>query len=149
MSQTPDHDPGQSGDGHTHADQEYGMPCAEALLAGTLALMTGHAQACCEDQRARMAQKTADNLALLARHPRLSQGFRRMVANLGAHWPAADGAALAQPAGSAQDASVNNDRKTGVAGSDTGRGACSPVPGAAVFSTPSRALWHKTPEVIQ
>ena len=25
------------------ADEEYEMPCAEALLAGTLALMTGHA----------------------------------------------------------------------------------------------------------
>lgn len=30
-----------------HEDEEHVMPCAEAMLAGTLALMTGHAQSAC------------------------------------------------------------------------------------------------------
>lgn len=30
-----------------HEDEEHVMPCAEAMLAGTLALMTGHAQNAC------------------------------------------------------------------------------------------------------
>jgi hypothetical protein len=149
MSQTPDHDPRQSDDESTHADQEYGMPCAEALLAGTPALMTGHAQACCEDQRTRMAEKTGANLALLARHPRLSAGFRAMVTNLRAHWPAANCAGPVQPVSVADDAAASTSQHTGVEGSDAGRGACSPVHQPAMFSDQPRALWHTTPEVIQ
>ena len=34
-----------------HADEEYVLPTAEALLAGTLALMTGHAQSQDPEQR--------------------------------------------------------------------------------------------------
>lgn len=74
-----------------HADEEYGMPCAEALLAGALALMTGYAQACCAGQRERMARKVADNLQLLARHPALSSEFRSMLAQLQRRWAEQDG----------------------------------------------------------
>jgi hypothetical protein len=73
-----------------HADEEYGMPCAEALLAGALALMTGHAQACCAGQREHMARKVADNLQLLARHPSLSAEFRSMLAQLLQRWAVQD-----------------------------------------------------------
>lgn len=62
------------------------MPCAEALLAGALALMTGHAQACCAGQRDLMARKVAHNLQLLARHPSLSAGFRSMLVQLQRRW---------------------------------------------------------------
>lgn len=69
-----------------HADEEYGMPCAEALLAGALALMTGHAQACCDGQRAHMAGKVADSLHLLSRHAGLSPDFRAMLRRLQRRW---------------------------------------------------------------
>ncbi|MGC3985292.1 MAG: hypothetical protein QM777_11480 [Pseudorhodoferax sp.] len=73
-----------------HADEEYGMPCAEALLAGALALMTGHAQACCAGQRDLMARKVSDNLQLLARHPALSAEFRSMLVQLQQRWTTQD-----------------------------------------------------------
>ena len=46
----------------THCDEEYSLPCAEALLAGTLALMTGYVQACCDSHRDAMGRKIAANL---------------------------------------------------------------------------------------
>ena len=46
----------------SHADEEYSLPCAEALLAGTLALMTGYVQACCDSHRDAMGRKIAANL---------------------------------------------------------------------------------------
>jgi hypothetical protein len=70
------------------ADEEYRLPCAEALLAGTLALMTGHAQACCSNQRHLMAKKIGTNLSQLAEHPQLLPQFRAMLWNLGKHWQA-------------------------------------------------------------
>lgn len=73
-----------------YADEEYGMPCAEALLAGALALMTGHAQACCAGQRGVMARKVADNLHMLARHSALSPEFRTMLAKLQQRWAQQD-----------------------------------------------------------
>ncbi len=80
----PSHEPPSSAP--RHADEEYGMPCAEALLAGALALMTGHAQACCAAQRELMARKVADNLQLLAGHCGLSPDFRALLSRLQHHW---------------------------------------------------------------
>ncbi|MCM2251078.1 MAG: hypothetical protein NDJ19_01835 [Ramlibacter sp.] len=68
------------------ANEEYSLPCAEALLAGTLALMTGHVQACCDRQRGLMGLKITDNLSRLAAHPRLTPQFRTMLWNLRARW---------------------------------------------------------------
>lgn len=81
LHDTPDPTPG-------HADEEYRMPCAEALLAGALALMTGHAQACCAGQRDAMAHKVAEHLQLLQRHPALSAQFRAMLGQLQPRWAA-------------------------------------------------------------
>lgn len=69
-----------------HADEEYRMPCAEALLACTLALMTGHAQACCDNHRQLTARKITHNLAQLSGHPLLSPQFRSMLWNLRTRW---------------------------------------------------------------
>ena len=58
----------------THADEEYSLPPVEALLAGTLALMTGcaqHSGPVC--QRELMVGKVVSNLTELAQHPALSQ----------------------------------------------------------------------------
>lgn len=72
------------------ADEEYGLPCSEALLAGALALMTGHAQACCDGRRQLLARKVADNLQLLAQHAALSPDFRAMLGRLQQHWAQQD-----------------------------------------------------------
>lgn len=65
---------------------EYQLHCVEALVAGTLALMTGYAQAREEPARAPMARKILANLALLADQPGVSAQFRSMLCNLLAHW---------------------------------------------------------------
>lgn len=65
---------------------EYQLSCSEALVAGTLALMTAHAQAADDEQRLRMAQKIGANLTQLAAHNCMSPQFRMMLGNLVAHW---------------------------------------------------------------
>jgi hypothetical protein len=70
----------------SHPHQEYELPCAEALLAGTLALMTAHVQACCDGHRARIVDKVNDNLAQLAGNCALSPPFRTALWNLRIHW---------------------------------------------------------------
>lgn len=67
-------------------NEDYRLPSAEAILAGTLALMTGHAQSRCEAQRHCMARKIGTNLCKLAEHPDLSQQFRMVLSNLRNHW---------------------------------------------------------------
>lgn len=67
-------------------DNEYVMPCAEALLAGTLALMTGHVESACARQRGLMAKKIRSNLFFLGGHPGLTPNFRSVVHRLQDHW---------------------------------------------------------------
>lgn len=67
-------------------DEEYSLPCAEALLAGTLALMTGWAQACCDGHREPMARKIVANLQSLARLETLTPHFRTMLWSLQTRW---------------------------------------------------------------
>ena len=62
------------------------MPGAEALLAGTLALMTGIAQGCCDSHRTLIVRKVIANLSLLACHPMASSGFKVTIANLRVFW---------------------------------------------------------------
>ena len=84
--------------GMTRMDDDN-LPSAEAMVAGTLALMTGHAQASCEKERRLMSAKVIDNLGQLAEHPGLSLLFRAALCSLRTHWqamqvqPAADAAA--------------------------------------------------------
>lgn len=74
-------------------DETYPMPSFEALLAATLALMTGYAQAAPGARhRDDMARKLSSHLQGLAEHPRTSPPLRAMLANLRTHWQfAADG----------------------------------------------------------
>jgi len=81
-------------------EEEYHLPCAEALLAGTLALMTGHAQACCGDHRQLMTGKIVANLSQLAEHPILSPQFRTALWNLRKHWEVMQRQGQAVPAAS-------------------------------------------------
>ncbi|MES3012410.1 MAG: hypothetical protein V4750_01610 [Pseudomonadota bacterium] len=72
--------------------EEHDLPCIEAVLAGTLALMTGYSQALQAEldpaQRLRMGAKIGANLALLMDHPLLSLGFRQVVHGLRGRWQA-------------------------------------------------------------
>jgi hypothetical protein len=69
-------------------DGEYTLPCAEALLAGTLALMTGHAQNSCPNRRMLMALKIRHNLDQLRSHDALSEQFRQVLLRLCHEWGA-------------------------------------------------------------
>jgi hypothetical protein len=81
----------------THPNEEYTLPCAEALLAGTMALMTGHVQACCDAHRDAMARKIVSNLTALAEDPRLSPGFKTLLRALRQRWQSQwQGVGLAQ-----------------------------------------------------
>lgn len=74
---------------HTLGD-EHELPASEAVLAATLALMTGYSQALQADlhpqQRLLMGAKIGRNLELLAEHPALSEGFQRIALGLQARW---------------------------------------------------------------
>lgn len=65
---------------------EFVLPTVEAVLAGTLALMTGIAEAERPAQRWPMMNKVVCNLALLADHPQLSMEFRCAAGKLRRHW---------------------------------------------------------------
>lgn len=65
---------------------EFVMPCAEALVAGTLALMTGHARCGCAQHRDMMARKATVNLHTLSAHPHLSDGLRTVAKRLYEQW---------------------------------------------------------------
>jgi hypothetical protein len=69
-----------------HTNEEYTMPCTEALLAGTMALMTGHVQACCGAHREAMEGKILSNLAALTEDPLLSPGFKTLLWTLHQRW---------------------------------------------------------------
>ncbi len=70
----------------TACDEEYNLPCAEALLAGTLALMTGYMQACCDSHRDAMGRKIVTNLQLLGQADVFTPHFRTMVWSLQGRW---------------------------------------------------------------
>ncbi len=72
--------------------EEHELPAIEAVLAGTLALMTGYSQALQAElhprQRVLMGEKIGDNLAMLVQHPQLSLGFRQVLLGLQRRWRA-------------------------------------------------------------
>ena len=90
-----------SGTAASEADVlEAVMPSAEALVAATLALMTGvversalRAPLSSHEQSRVMAAKVRANLFMLAHHEQLSQPLRATLARLSSHWGqlAADG----------------------------------------------------------
>ena len=69
-----------------HENEEHVMPCAEAMLAGTLALMTGHAQSACAAQRDLMGRKIRSNLFFMGQHPGLTPNFRTVIQRMHQHW---------------------------------------------------------------
>lgn len=70
------------------------LPSVEALTAGTLALMTGYAQAAADcPNRSLMARKLVSNLFFLSGHPHVSPPMRTMLDNLRTRWQLAAEAA--------------------------------------------------------
>lgn len=67
-------------------DESYTLPSGEAMLAGTLALMTGHTQAGCRAHREAMAAKIVSNLNTLSQDPLLSPGFQALLWSLRQRW---------------------------------------------------------------
>lgn len=103
------------------------LPSAEAMLAGTLALMTGVVERAAlaqplaaHGQSLLMANKVRSNLFELAGHPHLSAGFRAMVQRLRGHWDR-----LALPA--------------------AGDG----IPAAPDAADRTQPLWHAAPQRVQ
>ena len=70
--------------------EEHELPSLEAVLAGTMALMTGYAQALQADlhpqQRLAMGARIGENLALLAAHGGITGPFRHIALGLRARW---------------------------------------------------------------
>ena len=104
----------------SHADEEYSLPCAEALLAGTLALMTGYVQACCDSHRDAMGRKIAANLQMLAGAQGFTAHFRAVVWSLQGRWD--------QQCKARQDVAAS---------------------AAMVAAEQRRVLWHNAPEAVQ
>lgn len=103
------------------------LPDAEAVLAGTLALMTGHAQSGCPQRRLLMALKIRHNLDQLQRHPDLGAPLRIVLQRLCHAWGTLAGglpAAAGQP---------DPDRSGAGAGAEA----------------PARLLWLPTPGLMQ
>jgi hypothetical protein len=67
-------------------EEEYLIPGAEALMASTMALMTGHVQSCCPEHRTMMAAKIVANLSCLSGDPLLSPGFQALLWKLRELW---------------------------------------------------------------
>lgn len=93
----------------TSLTEDHELPAVEAVLAGTLALMTGYSQALQAElhpqQRMLMGRKIGTNLVLLADHPALTEPFQRILLGLSARWQAmcdcTEGAALSADAADA------------------------------------------------
>ena len=82
------------------SDEEYTLPPTEALLAGTLALMTGCAQHTGPvRQRELMVGKVVSNLTELSLHPALSAPMRLLLGRLSARWLLELGSAAAPSPG--------------------------------------------------
>ncbi|MFE8644445.1 hypothetical protein ACFX58_05090 [Sphingomonas sp. NCPPB 2930] len=108
--------------------------CAEALLAGTLALMTGHAQACCDSHREAMARKIVVRLQCLGRQPGFTPHFRTMLAHLHGCWMRQAGISDLVDAAGPMPPSAPADPPA----------STSPVP-----ARPPEVLWHAAPEAVQ
>lgn len=69
------------------AEEEYVLPCAEALLAGTLALMTAYAQSPpAGHDRPLMAAKLVSNLIRLSHHPAFTPTMHTVLHRLCSSW---------------------------------------------------------------
>lgn len=78
-----------------HADDDpLPLPSLEALVAGTIALMTCWADPCTDTrldtaaQRSLLARKVVSNLFFLQNHPQASEALRQVMSNAHERWVA-------------------------------------------------------------
>lgn len=77
------------------ADDQPPVPCLEALIAGTVALMTSWAHPApdarpdADQLRSLLARKIVSNLFFLQHHPHASPALRNVMANAHGRWIAA------------------------------------------------------------
>lgn len=73
--------------GGASVDEEYLLPCAEALLAGTLALMSAYAQGSPTGHgRPLMAAQVVSNLIRLSHHPAFTPTMHTVLNRLCGSW---------------------------------------------------------------
>lgn len=77
---------------------EYLLSNVEAVVAGTLALMTAMAQGCCEAHGRAIREKVIANLMELGRHEGVSHQFQAVAAHLQQHWCSLGTVAKPEPA---------------------------------------------------
>ncbi len=116
---------------------EFVMPCAEALLAGTLALMTGHARCGCAQHRDMMARKAAVNLHTLSGHPHISDSLRTVAKKLYQQWVEIIQTDLVKSMSAAVQAVPSAADHEAFTREQLGK------------ALHHRANWHTTPETIQ
>jgi hypothetical protein len=85
-------------------DENLPLPCAQALVAGTVALMTAYADPCPKGtpdraaQRELLARRVVSNLFFLLHHPALGAELRQVMDNAHRRWVGlAQAAATPQP----------------------------------------------------
>lgn len=133
MSSFPDHG---INDPDVLRDQLQGLPGADALLAGTLALMTAYAKSCCDGCRELIARKIVSNLAELSQETSAAPPFRAMAQSLHGAWTHQ---LEALRAGAEQGAEET-----------THPAAIPRAPAETALATRlTKTLWHTTPETIQ
>ena len=79
-------------DSPNNPTEDVTLPCAQALVAGTVALMTVWADPCLDGaadaatQRLLVARKIVSNLFFLQQHPHLGEPLRQVMANAHRRW---------------------------------------------------------------
>lgn len=138
---------------HTHPDplganqdEEYLLSEHEAVLAATLALMTGFAHGCCPAHQGPIAAKVADQLSALVhtlQGPQLSSGMQALLLRLRTRWTAA----AAQHA----QAHLDDMRSQLQAQAAAAASAAMASDSADFTATPCTrdALWHAPLETLQ
>ena len=92
--------------------RDAALPCPEALLAGTLALMTSWADPCPNARlaparlRPLLARKLVSNLALMSQHPAFSAPLRQVLAQAQGRWAALAGGSAPDRAADAAGAAA-------------------------------------------
>lgn len=125
-------------------DEEYLLSEQEAVLAATLALMTGFAHGCCPAHKGPIAAKVADQLSALVHSmqgPQLSCDMQALLLRLRSRWTAA--------AAHYAEAHLNEMRSDLRSQADAAAAAAMHMPAAASPTPTPDVLWHAPLETLQ
>lgn len=125
-------------------DEEYLLSEHEAVLAATLALMTGFAHGCCPAHKRPIAAKVADQLSALVHSmqgPQLSSDMQALLLRLRTRWTAA--------AAHYAEAHLNEMRRDLRTQANAAAAAAMQMPAAASPTPTPDVLWHAPLETLQ